>query len=627
MTIGKLDLKSAEAPRLEDGSINYAAYGLSAADDPIVYTITKRAYADDGSTRAATGEKSSYTVYVGNATLSDTGYYAKLEGRDAVYILSPTVTPTLIKPVEAMVTPSAVYPMDVSSYLMVTDFELKEVNMSSVNAYSFLTGKGSTLITNGTTPIVDFSYKDILERDDTMYALHPFITNTKLMEGYFLDSNNISNALTLIYHMQPEACIQLGLTEEAIQQYIFGGKETADVHYLTFRYNTVEREAIIKKMPNETSKEFDERCRTKALELLKKYGITDVKETETLSSLLTMLEKLGIYREDNMLYDKLTHLQEVYAFCSATLSTLGYSADKLSGTQNTDLKLLSSKVDEVVKKLNEYQTGVRYDKNTLTVYIVNDVLISEQTNGKYYLASTLYDMIVEADAYNLAFLDWNNKSWYSQYVTWVELEYLTDLQVYGNNKEIIFSADNSASSQGTTDNLKLYQVINGVKKLIDYGAGIEHTYVTDTGVVTTEFVDAITNFKEFYEIFEYLSLNGVIDDKELEKMSSVGLSPEICRNLPDSECDLLLYYRAVDKAGNSIAKILRFYTYSGHAYLTVEVVKAFDENGNPTNDWQSQSKPENAKGFFYVDAKYMAKILSDAEKIVNAELVDTSSKD
>ena len=141
-------------------------------------------------------------------------------------------------------------------------------------------------------------------------------------------------------------------------------------------------------------------------------------------------------------------------------------------------------------------------------------------------------------------------------------------------------------------------------------------------MVVTEYVDALTNFRAFYEVFEFISLDGIIDEAELKKMQAAGMTPEGCLALPDSECDMIMYYRAVDWAGNSIAKVIRFYTYSGHSFVTIEVVNAFDQNGNPTNDWKSQSNPANAKGMFYVDAKYLARIIDNADRVVSKELVD-----
>jgi hypothetical protein len=447
------------------------------------------------------------------------------------------------------------------------------------------------------------------------------------MEGYFLDNNNISNALQLLYQMTPTGCVKLGLTEEAVKEYIFGGDENANVFHISFRYNIVEREAIIKRLPNETSAAFTERCRVKALELLKKYGFSDIKENESTQSLLNSLETLGIYLENEILYDKLTHLQNVYAFYSGMLINLGYDPEVLTSAQNTNVDTLQQKVNEAFDQLSKLNTGVEYDKTTKDAYIVNEILISEKTDGKYYIASKLYDMIVEADAFNLAFLEWNSKNWYHQFITWVELPFVTDIQVFGKDKEYIFTLDNSKSDQSQASNSKNMEIYFGTganKKKLDYT--LEKTYMTDTGSMTTEYIDALTNFREFYQIFEYVSLNGLIDEDELSKMSAVGLSPEICKTLPDEACDLILYYRAVDPAGNSIAKVIRFYTYSGHAFVTVEVVDAFDENGNPTSDWKSQSKPENAKGLFYADAKYIAKLLADADRVSSGQLVDVSSK-
>ena len=64
LTLEKLDLSSPEVPRTEDGKVDYSAYGLSDADEPIVYTITKRAFTEDGDSIAATGKGSYHQQFL-----------------------------------------------------------------------------------------------------------------------------------------------------------------------------------------------------------------------------------------------------------------------------------------------------------------------------------------------------------------------------------------------------------------------------------------------------------------------------------------------------------------------------------------------------------------------------------
>ena len=628
LTVEKLDFKSPEAPRLPNGEIDYAEYGLSDSDTPIIYTITKRAYDENGHSVAATGEGSSYTVKVGNKTLAGGGYYAQLVGRDVVYILSPTVAPTLVKPSERMVTPTIIYPMSATTYVKVKDFVLESASVTLPEAYRYLQNGGK--LSGTKTPIVNFSYWDLLERENSMYAMHPYTTNTSLMEGYFLDSNNIFNALESLYRMSTGTCVKNGITEESLQEYIFNGEDAGSVYHLSFRYNILEREAYLKRLEDETEQEFNTRCFAQCKTILKQYGISDEALAQlTYEQCLEALEDAGFVLEDGVLYDKLTHLNQVYSICQGMLGKMGYTSDSLTTTETTNLELLEIKVKNIVDQIEETKAGVRYDEETKDLYIVNDILISQQKDGKYYVAVMLYDMIVEIDAYNFAFLNWNSMNWYSQYFTWIEIGYMSDLQLISKDgAKYHFSFDNSESdkSQGSnTKKLKIYSVSEtGERNLISYK--IEDRYVSDTGLDEVRYVSALDNFRSFYQMIQYCSLRGLIDEKELALMKDKDgnpMTPAKFRQLPDEECDFIMYYRAVDARGNSIAKVIRFYNYTeiGHAYLTIDVVDAFDKDGNPITDWKSMSNPEDGEGIFYVDTAYMQKLLKAADDFVNGKLI------
>lgn len=633
ITNEKLKLDSVDAPRDENGNYDYSAYGLAPGQESVVYTITKRAYRDDGTTCA--DETVSYTVRVGDATLADSGYYAKLDGRDAVYIISPTVTPTLMQPSEKMVKPRVIYPMNVAKHLSVYNFILEGADVTASNAYRYL--KGGSLDAN-TTHIVDFSFKDLLDREFTMNELHPYTTNAELMAGYFLDSDHIASALSLLHTMTLSNCVKNGITEDAIKEYLLGGEETGDTYRISFRYNILERNTLIKRFETESKAAFDTRCMEKAKALLLEYGAEESAIANLpLAELLKRLEAAGIYLEDGVLYDKVSHLHELYSVCAGMLKEMGITVETLA-EDLFDVATLQKKVNDVVKLMNGTKSGIFYDTTTQALYVVNELLISQKTEDhKYYVAVTLYDMIVEVDAYYLSFLEWNSKNWYSQYFTWIEIPYLTDLEIVSSTgKHYTFALDNSESDQSENENsqkVKIFYDKDGVMTRLDYGNGIPYSYQDDMGNTVTKYIDGVTNFREFYQIFEYISFVGQIDATELNKMAQNTdangdpMTPEKYRALDDSACDLIIYYRAVDLRGNSIGKVIRFYRYSDlHAYVTIDVVDVFDENGNPTTDWRSQSNSEDAHGMFYVDALYMQKLINDAGRVINQERVDVTSK-
>lgn len=84
-------------------SIDLNNYGLDEQSLSARYTVTS----NDGK---------SYTVRIGFKVSNGEGYYACVEGRNAVYILANDLESTVLGTVESIVTPSVVYPMSSSDY-------------------------------------------------------------------------------------------------------------------------------------------------------------------------------------------------------------------------------------------------------------------------------------------------------------------------------------------------------------------------------------------------------------------------------------------------------------------------------------------------------------------------------
>lgn len=625
LTTRKLDFSYHYTPRLPDGTVDYSAYGLSEADEPAIFTITRRTTDSDGNTCAATGEGNSYTVWVGDKILTGGGYYARVEGREAVYIIDTTVENTVLRSSEAMLTPTVIYPMSVNDYLYARDFILESADTSASNAYRFM--MGSALL-SGTSPIVDFSHSDLMERENSMYSLYPYTTSRDLMEGYFLDDDGVSGALESIYQMQISKCLKSGITEEAIKEYIFDGNDNANIHHISFRYNVIAREAIAMRYNNETPSAFNIRLKDICKKLLQQYGVANTDSLSLMDS-LKQLEKLGICLENDILYDKSTLLNKIYSYCSSVLLDMGYTVDNNAMSTTPSIEQLQARVDEITKRLADLDMGVYYDKETNEIYVINEILISEKKDGMYRVASSLYDMIVEVEAYHFDFLDWNNKEWYKKEFTWMQLSYMTDIEIVDKNGNVYtFRLDNSASESGSKALKVYYRVNNGEEKLLDYTVTKPNTKPGSD----PETIDAIANFREYYEVLMYLSLEGTVDQKELDLMAQIKdsngdpMTPEKFKELPNSECTAIIYTRAVDTRGNTSAKVMRFYNYSetGHAFLTIDVVDAFDPvTGAPTTDWRTMSDPADGEGRFYVKTSYLDRIITSTDDVINQRFIES----
>lgn len=237
LTMQKLDLTDPAAPRLPDGSVNYATYGLAVVTDehgdvdytksPAVYTITKGAAASDGSFNPT---ETVYTVYVGDAIVSGGGYYVKRADRDAVYIVSSDISTTVLQPVEALVTPQAVYPMTVTTYPMVENFTLREVNYTPDDDPDTDDFSTERLIT-------EFSYVDLALRENTLFSSTPYLipagSTTQLLRGYELNSNSVNTVLSNLYSMRFLSCVKLSPTADDLRQYGLNG----NVWALSYRYD------------------------------------------------------------------------------------------------------------------------------------------------------------------------------------------------------------------------------------------------------------------------------------------------------------------------------------------------------------------------------------------------------
>ncbi len=92
--------------RVDEDCKDLSLYGLADEDEPAYYILTE-----------ASGK--THKVYIGNETPAGTGYYARYEGRNVVYVLSSnTIASTLLSPATALITPILGYPYDTNSVTM-----------------------------------------------------------------------------------------------------------------------------------------------------------------------------------------------------------------------------------------------------------------------------------------------------------------------------------------------------------------------------------------------------------------------------------------------------------------------------------------------------------------------------
>ncbi len=90
---------------------DFSKYGLGMGESDAYFVL-----------RTTAGKR--YTVYIGDKTLAGTGYYARYEGRDAIYVLDDSIEADLLGTVEYLVKPLLIYPSTLNSYYLVRTFML-----------------------------------------------------------------------------------------------------------------------------------------------------------------------------------------------------------------------------------------------------------------------------------------------------------------------------------------------------------------------------------------------------------------------------------------------------------------------------------------------------------------------
>jgi hypothetical protein len=193
-----------------------------------------------------TGE--SHKVTVGDATVTGSGYYARYEGRDTIYVIGANgVSELLMGRVESFITPTIVYPMTLTDYFNVADFRIFD-NIDYKAIYTALAekfGDGDTqskeflaeyerLFALHSHKVCDFYYSDLEERKGGMYAYAPYISNLEYAGGYYLNHNNVDKVLSGFYQTEFNEVVKLSPSHEELEEY-----GLADAPYVVgFLYKT-----------------------------------------------------------------------------------------------------------------------------------------------------------------------------------------------------------------------------------------------------------------------------------------------------------------------------------------------------------------------------------------------------
>ncbi|MBQ2256302.1 MAG: InlB B-repeat-containing protein [Clostridia bacterium] len=263
----------ADPDREPDGTIRYAEYGLVAQTrKETLEDGTEREYEYKPATFTTTaGDGTSYTVIVGDPIVSGAGYYAQLQGRDKVYILSANgIKDYVLQPLEVLLTPMVSYPSSMNTYFDVEHFIIEsDIDHEKINDIIFKeackrlgidpeTVKPEEIDREELTKayaevseemydelfklysrkVCDFSYLDLEERENTMYSSMSYKTDSEYMKGYFPNYDNVNTALYNLYSLAALRIIKLDPDADVMDEY--GVLEPA--HIISYYYDDVDEQ-------------------------------------------------------------------------------------------------------------------------------------------------------------------------------------------------------------------------------------------------------------------------------------------------------------------------------------------------------------------------------------------------
>ena len=135
---------------------------------------------------AATGERVSHKMIIGDRLINGGGYYAQYvdtstnELRNTVYMLGDNIADTILAPAKSLVKPNIAYPTASTNYFDVSDFTISQKADSTVGNYE---------------DIITFSFIDIEDREDTVEGIHPYKFTKGEFTGFRPNYDNIDACL------------------------------------------------------------------------------------------------------------------------------------------------------------------------------------------------------------------------------------------------------------------------------------------------------------------------------------------------------------------------------------------------------------------------------------------------
>lgn len=148
----------------------------------------------------------SHSLDIGKQIVSGNGYYVRLQGRDAVYIMNSYVGKYILQPVETYVTPYLHFGMTEQNYMFVYNFKMTRFTYDEAGTP---TGKLLTAL----------SYWDYAERENTEFQTQAYYITDESLDGYAPSSDAVYKSMGGFLECEYVGVKKLGADQESRIKY------------------------------------------------------------------------------------------------------------------------------------------------------------------------------------------------------------------------------------------------------------------------------------------------------------------------------------------------------------------------------------------------------------------------
>lgn len=152
----------------------------------------------------STGKK--HVLHVGKPIVSGNGYYVRLEGRNAVYIINTYIGKTALVPIETYVSPILGYPVTTNNYMLVHNMV--------VSTHKYAEDGALTL-----SPDVALTYVDLADRNNTEYQTLPYKMTDPAMAAYTPAADAVTATMRPFVSMDSVTLVKLGPNADELAAY------------------------------------------------------------------------------------------------------------------------------------------------------------------------------------------------------------------------------------------------------------------------------------------------------------------------------------------------------------------------------------------------------------------------